>query len=94
MNFCKYGTQKTIGRGIYYICSKTTLPCKFARWCSSEQIYKPNANFNSCSLKNEPKKEAVVAVPQEQKQVKRKRKSKKIEPELVENINEEDIGID
>lgn len=51
MSFCKYGSQEKVGKGIYYICSLTNYPCKFARWCSSERKYKPNANFYSCSVR-------------------------------------------
>lgn len=96
MGFCKYGEQKTIGRGIYYICSSTGMPCKFARWCSSESVYKPNANFGSCATKiNRQKQEETVEAQQPQKIIKKKnKKTKKVEAELVDNINEEDIGVD
>lgn len=51
MSFCRYGSEQKIGKGIYYICSQSGHPCKFARWCSSENKYKPNANFRSCNIR-------------------------------------------
>lgn len=51
MGFCKYGNTKVIGSGTYYICSVSNYPCKFARWCPTSLVYKPNANFNSCNIK-------------------------------------------
>lgn len=95
MGFCKYGEQKTIGRGIYYVCSSTGMPCKFARWCSSENVYKPNANFGSCATRiSRQRLEETREAEQPQKIKRKSRKPKKIEAELVENINEEDIGVD
>ena len=51
MGFCKYGNTQVIGSGVYYICSVTNYPCKFARWCQAALVYKPNANFHSCNIK-------------------------------------------
>lgn len=74
MSFCTNGEQKTIGSGVYYICSISTLPCKFARWCAAECKYKPNANFNSCAIRAQQRAKAVEA-PQEVV-VKKKRRKK------------------
>lgn len=80
MSFCNYGEQKTIGSGIYYICFITKMPCKFARWCSSECKYKPNANFNSCSVRvNELKKVAEESPKKKVVKSKRQKKSEIVE---------------
>lgn len=82
MGFCNYGEQKNIGGGVYYVCSLSGMPCKFARWCSSEKIYKPNANFNSCALRINKRNESIQQpqeVKDEIKTTKRGRKKKDIE---------------
>ena len=56
------------------------MPCKFARWCSSECKYKPNANFNSCSVRvNELKKVAEESPKKKVVKSKRQKKSEIVE---------------
>ena len=93
MGFCTYGEQKNIGGGVYYVCSLSGAPCKFARWCSSEKIYKPNANFNSCALRSNKKRELAQqkesTVEIKAKSISKKtRKKKEVESVVVSN-NEE-----
>ena len=79
MKFCQYGTTKTIGKGIYYICSETGYPCKFARWCATTCEYKPNASLNSCRVRTKKNQELAFDV----------KKSPVIEEPIIEEIVEE-----
>ncbi len=76
MNFCNFGEEKNIGSGIYYICNITQMPCKFARWCSSEKTYKPNANFNSCVVRKNEMNRLSLESSQKETLVKKKRQKK------------------
>ena len=93
MGFCKYGNQKRVGNGEYYICSVTGYPCKFARWCSSECKYKPNANFNSCGIKVKQEKSLLEKAAQKQEKKSRAKRAKKSEP-IVEEIVESEITVE
>lgn len=80
MSFCKYGETKNVGNGIYYICSVTNYPCKFARWCPTTLKYKPNANFNSCNVKVQQDREYLNKKQEEQ--------TTEALQEMVENMEE------
>ena len=79
MGFCKYGNTKVIGSGTYFICSVTNYPCKFARWCPTSLVYKPNANFNSCNVKIRQDKNSL-------KMVKEPEPLEVIKEEIVEDV--------
>lgn len=89
MNFCKYGATQTIGSGIYYVCSETGYPCKFARWCSTTCEYKPNANLNSCRVRTKKIKESLNS--EKSLETTEPVVEKTIEEVVVENVVEESV---
>lgn len=93
MSFCRYGSEKKVGKGIYYICSQTGHPCKFARWCSSENKYKPNANFHSCNVRTRtveqpPVVEEITPVIEEAVEVREVSVSKEPQDDVIEELFE------
>lgn len=88
MGFCKYGENKVIGTGQYYVCSVTNYPCKFARWCTSSLTYKPNANFRSCNIRIKQDREYLNALNKQKEEV------VEVVPEIVEPQVVEDIFSD